>query len=330
MNDDILWVYVGTYTQGDSKGIYLGELDLELGRLHSFRLAGEATQPSFLALHPTRPLLYAVNETDHFRGQNSGGISAFSIQSGTGVLSLINQQPTHGATPCHLNLDALGSCVLVANYGGGSIASFPIHADGSLEEAVCFIQHEGCSIHPRQRTPHAHGIHNDATGQFIFVPDLGIDKILIYRFDSKSCCFVPHDSASARVASGSGPRHLAFHPYERFAYVVNELNSTVTSFTYNPDGGNLESFQTVPTLPEEFKSKNATAEIEVHPSVVTCIRKGAGARGKLGNHLAANKSPTGGAGTCGAKNGWENDLQPKGLFQAMPRSSRGCLFFYLV
>jgi 6-phosphogluconolactonase len=262
-----LRVYVGTYTRGQSKGIYLCRLDLADGTLEPVGLAAEVANPSFLAVHPSRPLLYAVGEVSSFAGNRTGAVSAFSIDPQTGKLGLLNQQSSQGAGPCHLVVDPTGRYVLVANYGGGSVACLPIQEDGRLGEATSFVQHEGSSVNPRrQQGPHAHSINLDAAGRFALVPDLGLDKILIYRFDAAAGKLLEGDPPWARVAPGAGPRHLAFHPTRPYAYVINELDSTVTAFAYDAQRGRLDPLQTISTLPEDFEGDNTAAEVQVHPS----------------------------------------------------------------
>ncbi len=260
-------VYFGTYTRGASRGIYLSHLDLETGRLQPPVLAGETTNPSFLAIHPSRPLLYAVGEISGFQGKKTGAVSAFSMDPTSGKLTLLNQQSSQGPGPCHVSVDGTGKNVLVANYGGGSIACLPIAADGSLAEATCSIQHEGSSINPqRQQGPHAHSINLDAANRFAFVADLGMDKIMVYRFDAAKGLLTPNDPPWTKSTPGAGPRHFSFHPNGRFAYVINELHSTVTAMQYDAARGVLAPLQTVSTLPDDFDGKNSTAEVQVHPS----------------------------------------------------------------
>jgi 6-phosphogluconolactonase len=261
-----LWVYVGTYT-GKSKGIYLSELDLSSGDLSAPVLAATTTNPSFLALHPNHRFLYAVNEVDRFAGMKSGSVSAFAIDPQTGALTLLNQQPSRGSGPAHLTVDRQGKNVLVANYGGGSVAVLPIGPDGSLGPATGFVQHTGSSINrSRQEAPHAHSVVLDSANRFAFVADLGLDKVLIYQYDAAQGLLTPNDPPFASVPPGSGPRHFAFHPSGRTAYVINELASTVIAFRYDAAKGSLEPLQTISTLPADFKKTNSTAEIVVHPS----------------------------------------------------------------
>jgi 6-phosphogluconolactonase len=261
-------VYIGTYTGAKSKGIYAFRFDSTTGRLIPIGLAAETENPSFLVLHPNRKFLYAVNEVDQFAGKkNNGGLSAFSIDQTTGKLRLINQQSTGGGSPCHVITDSAGGAAFVANYSGGSIAVFPIRSDGSLGEASSFIQHTGSSVNKeRQESPHAHGIYLDNTGRFAAAVDLGIDRVMLYRFDASKAALIPSEPPFAPVRPGAGPRHFAFHPNGRFAYVNNEMASTVTAFQWNARKGSLTESQTVSTLPSEFTGTNSTAELEVHPN----------------------------------------------------------------
>jgi len=263
-----LRVYFGTYNRGDGKGIYTSELDLASGKLSAAELAGEAVNPSFLAIHPSRKFLYAVGEIDNFDGKKTGGVSAFTIDRKTGKLKLINQHSSQGAGPCHLVVDATGKNVLVANYGGGSIACLPIDPDGKLREASTFIQHQGSSIDPnRQAGPHAHSINVDAKNRFAMAADLGLDRVLVYRFDADKGSLVPNDPPSVVMPAGGGPRHFAFHPNGRFAYANNEMASSVTALSYDPESGVLEELNTVPTLPADASAEgNSTAEVRVHPN----------------------------------------------------------------
>ena len=262
-----LWVYVGTYTRGNSQGIYLCRMDLATGELHAPALAAEVVNPSFLAVHPSRRFLYAVGEMGNFAGTRAGAVSAFSIDPDSGTLSLLNQQPSGGAGPCHLVVDRTGRNVLAANYGGGSLVCLPLREDGRLGQSTSFVQHQGSSVDPRrQRGPHAHCINLDAANRFAVSADLGLDKVLIYRFDPDGGRLEANDPPWAKVAPGAGPRHFAFHPNGRFAYVINELASSVTAFRYDADRGALTSIDTVSTLPDDFDGQNTTAEIEVHPS----------------------------------------------------------------
>lgn len=256
-------VYVGTYTGGISEGIYSTEFDAETGALREATLAAAMENPSFLAMHPSLPVLYAVGES----GADGGTVSAFRIEGEGGTLTPINRVSSVGGGPCHVAVSPSGRHAAVANYGGGSVIVFPLGDDGALGEASAFVQHEGKGPNPkRQEGPHAHGVYFDETGRHLFVVDLGLDKIMIYDFDDATGSLSPHDPPHASVDQGEGPRHMAFHPKGRFAYVVNEMGNTVTAFAYESASGGLHSIGTVPTLPESFSEENTTAEIAVHPN----------------------------------------------------------------
>jgi len=257
-------LYIGTYTNNaKSKGIYQMQLDLATGALSQPELAGEVASPSFLAIHPTRKFLYAVSEA----GGKDAALSAFAVAPETGKLTFLNKQSVRGSGPCYVSVDKTGRAALAANYGSGSICAMPIGTDGLLAEATAFIQHEGSGPNAaRQKGPHAHCIDLSPDNRFALVCDLGLDKIFIYRLDPAKAALVPNDPPSASVAPGAGPRHVAFHPSGKFVYVINEMASTVTAFTYACQGGVLTEFQTVPALPADFKGKSTTAEIAVHPS----------------------------------------------------------------
>ncbi len=267
INDAIqLRVYIGTYTRGDSQGIYASELNLESGALTKPRLVAESEHPSFLAIHPSRKFLYAVNETDQYEGEPSGSVSAFAIDEQSGTLTLINRQASRGGAPCHLVVDGTGRNVLVANYVGGNVAVLPIRSDGKLAAATGFIQHSGASVEPRQAGPHAHSINLSADNRLAFVADLGLDKILVYRFDAEHGTLTPNDPQATPVNPGGGPRHFAFHPSGKFAFTNNEISSSVTSFRYDGQKGLLTELQTITTLPKTFVDNNSTAQICVHPN----------------------------------------------------------------
>ena len=262
-------VYIGTYTGAKSKGIYVSRLDLAAGTLSAPVLAAESANPSFLAVHPTRDLLYAVNEIGTYEGKPSGSVSAFTINRESGALTALNRQPSVGGGPAHLIVDHGGRNVLVANYGGGSVAVLPIGTDGALKPASAFIQHTGSSVNPdRQKEPHAHSVNVDASDRFAYVADLGLDKVMIYRLDAAKGTLVANDPPFAAAEPGAGPRHFALHPRGRFAYVINELKNSVTAFTRDPERGGLTALQTISTLPADQKPlpNYSTAEVLVHPS----------------------------------------------------------------
>ena len=262
-----LIVYIGTYTGQKSKGIYAFRFQPATGSSTSIGLVAETANPSFLTIHPNRRFLYAVNEVNTYEGQSAGSVSAFSVDAKTARLTFLNKVSSRGASPCHLAVDKTGKWLLVANYCGGNIAAFPINKDGSLGEASAVVQHAGSSANPqRQQGPHAHSVNLSPDNRFAMASDLGLDQVLIYRFDAVRGTLTPSDPPFAKLKPGAGPRHFAFHPNGRFAYEINELDSSITAYAYTPANGVLEEMQTISTLPKDFTGKSYTAEVEVHPS----------------------------------------------------------------
>ena len=262
-------LYVGTYTEegSKSKGIYAYRYDAKTGQIKPLGLAAETTNPSWVTLHPNGRFLYAVNEVGNYKGPNSGGVSAFSVDRATGKLTFLNELPTRGADPCYVTVDNTGKYVLVANYTGGSVAVFPILKDGSLGEASAFVQHSGHGPNPqRQEGPHAHSIDLSPDDRFAMVDDLGLDELVAYKFDSAKGTLTPNDPPFAKVDPGAGPRHFVLRPDGKFAYVIGEMGHTVTVFSYDSAAGKLQTLQTVTTLPKDFSGRNDDAEIRVHPS----------------------------------------------------------------
>ena len=262
-----VWVYIGTYTGPKSKGIYRCELDLTTGVLSAPKVAAETTSPSFLAVHPRHTFLYSVGEIGVFDGKKQGVVTAFSLDAKTGALKQLNQQGSGGPGPCHVVVDKAGKNVLVANYSGGSAACLPLKADGSLQPASSVVQHTGKGANPaRQEHPHAHSINLDAANHFAFVADLGLDQVMIYAFDAANGKLTANDPPSVHLAPAAGPRHFAFHPSGKFAYVINEMDSTVTAMRYDAGQGRLEKIQAISSLPAGYKGDTSTAEVVVHPS----------------------------------------------------------------
>jgi 6-phosphogluconolactonase len=254
-------VYVGTYTGRGSEGVYLYRLDSATGALTHVSTTTGLENPSFLALGSQGRYLYAVREG------GAGAVVALSRDRTTGALTVLNEQPSQGQGPCHLALDRTGRFLFVANYGSGSAGVLPIAEDGSLQPAASVVQHEGSSVNrSRQRGPHAHCVVPDATNRYLLVADLGIDKVMVYRFDDKTGKLSPNDPPFARCEPGSGPRHLAFHPSGKYVYVIEEMSSTIEVFAWDAPTGGLRPLQRISTLPEDFKGASTCAEIEVHPS----------------------------------------------------------------
>jgi 6-phosphogluconolactonase len=264
---NLLRIYAGTYTGGESRGIYRIDLDGATGRVVSGpELAAASENPSYLAFHPNGRVLYAVNEIGNFRGGRTGAVSAFTVDPTTGSLALLNQQPSAGADPCHLAVDPQGRSVVVANYSGGSVAVLPLDADGRLLPAARVRHLSGSGPNAaRQQSPHAHGVLFDPSGTFLLTADLGSDRILVERRDAAPGESSGAATEGASLPPGSGPRHAAFDRSGRFLYVVNELFSTVTAFRWDAERGHLEPFQTVPAVAAGFSADNKSAEIAVSP-----------------------------------------------------------------
>jgi 6-phosphogluconolactonase len=299
--------FVGTYTNAKSKGIYAFRVQAvrEGATLAPLGLAVETPSPSFLAIDARRKLLFAVNETNQFEGARSGAISTFSIDPATGKLTLLSQKPTNGTAPCHLMLDRDGRHVIIANYGTGSVAVYRIEADGKLGAMTAFVEHRGSSVHQRQRGPHAHCVTLDPGGRFVYICDLGLDQVLAYALDPQSGKLTPASPAFTSMQPGAGPRHMVFRPDGKFAYVVNELNSTVTVLAAEAGSAKLTEVQTVTTLPADFTGTSTCAEIQVHPSgrfvyasnrghdslAIFEVDSAKGTLRPVGHHLTGGKTP---------------------------------------
>ncbi len=250
----------------EKKGIYAYRLNEKTGAIFPANIAVEVANPGFLAIHPSKKFLYSVN-TAKIDGKNVGVATAFSIESKTGKLTLLNHQPTKGNGPTHLAVDRSGKNILVANYGSGSVSAFPIQKNGSLGSVSAFVQHTGSSINPQRQTEsHAHSITTDPGNRFVVSCDLGLDKVLVYKFDASDGSLEPNTPAFVPLKPGAGPRHHAFDSNGKYLYVINELDSTLTAFSYDSKIGALKEIQSVPTLPKDFNGINYPAEVAVHPS----------------------------------------------------------------
>jgi 6-phosphogluconolactonase len=260
--------FVGTYTtKTASKGIYVFRYDANSGKLTPMGVAAETQDPSWVAIHPGGKFVYAVNES----GKNSM-VSAFALDAKTGKLTLLNQLPALGEDPCYLSFDRTGKYVLIANYTSGNVVVFPLGADGKLGPATANVRDEGKPgpNKERQEGPHAHWIEPSSGNRFAYVSDLGLDKILIYKFDEANGTLANPDAKqqevfSATLPPGSGPRHLAFSRDGNFMYVLGELQSTVTVFA-NDAREKYRAVQTIATLPQDFSGRNDAAEIAIHPN----------------------------------------------------------------
>jgi 6-phosphogluconolactonase len=262
---DTMSIYLGSYAKAGDPGIHHFKLDLSSGALTPAGTTSGVANPSFVAISPDKKFLYAIGEAA-LPGKKGGAVASFSIDEKSGALTQLSEQSSVGNGPCYVTADRTGRVVLVANYGGGSIASLPVGADGKLAEAATFVQHTGSSINKgNQAGPHAHSINVSPDNKFALAADLGIDKIMVYKLDPEKGTMTPNDPPSADLPPGTGPRHFGFHPSGKYVYVCGEINSTVNAFTYDADKGALKHFQALSTLPEPVKG-NSTAECQVHPS----------------------------------------------------------------
>ena len=265
------FVYFGTYTHAktESKGIYRSRLDGATGQLSPAELVAPASDPAFLALHPNGRFLYALDESADVKRTPGQGLKAYALNPTSGALTFLNEISTGSSGACHLAIDATGQSLLVANYGGGSVSAVTLRPDGRLGALASLIQHQGKSVNPnRQEGPHPHGVYPSPDNRFVFVPDLGLDTVFCYLLDAPSAKLTRNTMiVGASLKAGSGPRHLAFHPYQPFTYVINELFCTIDAFRYDA-AGSLKHLQTISTLPpgEAIPKGTSTAEIQVHPN----------------------------------------------------------------
>lgn len=277
MENSVL-VYVGTYTEpilfgtgkileGKGEGIYVYRLHQSSGELVFCQTITGVINPSYLAFAPDKRFLYAVNELKEVDGSPGGAVSAFAMNSTTGMLEFLNKQLTHGTDPCHVTVNRIGSHIFVANFMSGSVCVLPILEDGSLGESSDFIQHHGSSVDPnRQKGPHAHSVVFDDENSLAFVPDLGLDEVVAYEFDAQSGKLRVNEASSVKVSPGGGPRHITFHPNKKYAYLINELDSSFVVFSYDPSVGKLKQIQTISALPNDFSGESTCADVHVSPS----------------------------------------------------------------
>jgi 6-phosphogluconolactonase len=259
------FLYVGTYTEGGrSEGIHLVRIDRRSGQLRKVGSIDSGPNPSFLAIHPNRRVLYAVNELEKYKGRPTGAVSAFAIARDSGALTRLNEQPSEGGAPCYVSVDRSGQVVLLANYVGGSIALLPIQPNGALAPAAHVVQHTGKGPNAeRQEAPHAHCILPDPSNRFVLAADLGVDRVFVYRLDveSKSLRYV--EAGDGVMRPGAGPRHIAFHPTLPLVFVANELDSTVAMLRFDAERGALSLFETHSTVPAGWTGTNYPADIHV-------------------------------------------------------------------
>ncbi|WP_134685698.1 lactonase family protein [Brevibacillus migulae] len=261
--DDEIYLYVGSYTKHSPTGITIYAFQQQTGELRYIDNVTGIENPSYLVIHPQKSQLYAVSEMMESQGKQSGLVVAYAVDPHTGKLSPVNHQFSEGSAPCYLSLDRTGTHVLVANYGGGTISLLPLEENGQLAPAACTIHHQGSSVKPQQNAPHPHFIQYDPGHSYVFVADLGIDQLLLYRLEPASLSLMLHQTVS--LPAGAGPRHIAFHPERDYVYVINELDSTITAYTFSREAGMLHAIQTISTLPDGWEGRNDCADIHLSP-----------------------------------------------------------------
>jgi 6-phosphogluconolactonase len=258
-------VFIGTNTGGKSasKGIYQADFDPATGTLSAPVLAAEYNNPGFLARHPTQPLLYACGQPKTPFADGASSVAAFAIEKGKG-LKFLGEASSGGKGACHVAVDGSGRTVAIANYGDGTFSTVRLNEDGSLGSTGSLIASKGSGPNKsRQEGPHAHGVYFDRANRHLFVPDLGLDQVLVYPFDAATSK-LGEPLPALSTAPGAGPRHLAFSPDEKHAYVINELNNTVDAASYAD--GEFKMLGSLPSLPADFTGNSSTSEIEVHPN----------------------------------------------------------------
>lgn len=251
------YLLVGTYTYGQSKGIYVYRFNSANGTATLVDSVASAN-PSYLAVSPDQNHVYAVNELGNREG--GGKVTAYHFDKSTGHLTELNQQSSMGEHPCYITVDKTGKWVIVGNYSSGTAAVLPVKKNGELGAATSVIEHKGSGVHARQEKPHVHSTVLSANNRFLYVADLGIDKEMIYSFNDRNGRLSPIDT-TLKLKDGSGPRHFIFHPNGRWAYLVQELAGTVTVFRYA--NGNLAPMQTISSLPAGFTKSFTAADIHV-------------------------------------------------------------------
>jgi 6-phosphogluconolactonase len=256
-------IFAGTYTdKGSSRGIYAFGWDADSGSMAPLGLAAATVNPSFLALSPDRRHLYAVNEVDDYGGEKSGSVSSFAIAGSK--LRSINTVSSMGGGPCNVAVDYTGKAVFVANYGGGSAASFHVLKGGGLSKAVSSFQYTGHGADPKRQThPHTHCTTVSHDNRYVLVNDLGLDRVSVYHLDALTARLTPNDPLSYQALPGSGPRSFAFHPSGRWAYSLNEIASTLDVLAWDGESGTLSRIQNISTLPPGFQGSNTAATVAV-------------------------------------------------------------------
>ncbi|UGB32250.1 lactonase family protein [Metabacillus sp. B2-18] len=246
--------YVGTYTKGDSKGVYSFTLDTDAGKLSDVKAVAELDNPTYVNLSQDNKNLYAV-----VKEGNQGGVASYAVDSITGDLTAINQQLLDGASPCHVSVDSQNKQVVTANYHKGTVESFLTNEDGSINSVVSVNEHTGQGPHERQEKPHTHYSGFTPDEKYVVAVDLGIDKIITYKINNGQL----EEAHTLLVKAGSGPRHITFHPNGKYAYVMTELSNEVITLSYTSDTGVFTELQYSPAIPEDFTDNSQGSAIHI-------------------------------------------------------------------
>lgn len=266
-DDPSCWVYFGTSATDSSRGLYLSKLDQETGSISPSQRVADKSDSVFVAFSPDRKRLYSLAETPGAGRGPVEAIETYAVDAATGQLTNLGERVAGGPEACHISVDPSGRCVLTANYDGHYVEVFPILADTTVGERTCVVRHSGSGPNTaRQQSAHPHSVNVDPSGRFAVVADLGLDRLFVYRLDAGSGTLAPNDPPYVRVAPGAGPRHFAFHPDGRHAFVINELHGTITAFNWNAAMGVLAPYQTISILPGAFRGTNTSAEVVVGKS----------------------------------------------------------------
>jgi len=261
-NTDEHYLLAGTYTSGKSEGIYIYKFNSQTGEYSYVSTAKNVSNPSYLTVSPDEKYVYAVNE-NHNDKQSGGEVTSFSFDKKTGTLTRLNQQPSAGNDPCYISITKSGKFVLVGNYSSGTASVLPVKKDGSLDTAISVIQHEGSGVNSeRQEGPHVHSTVLSKDNNYVFISDLGIDKIMIYSFDTKKGNLTPAPTPYVEVEPGAGPRHFEFHPNNKFAYLMEEMSGSISVFAYKGKG-QLDLLQNISALPPDYIGSVGSADIHV-------------------------------------------------------------------
>lgn len=261
-NSEDHYLLVGTYTSGKSEGVYVYKFNSQNGDFSYVSTAKNVSNPSYLAVSPDEKHVFAVNE-NHNNEQNGGEITSFSFDKKTGQLTQLNKQPSAGNDPCYISVDKSGKFVIAGNYSSGTASVLPVKKDGSLDAPVSVVQHEGSGVNSeRQEGPHVHCTVLSKDNNYVFITDLGIDKIMIYSFDSKKGKLSPAPTPYIETEPGTGPRHFEFHPNNKFAYLLEELSGGISVYAYKGKG-QLDLLQNISALPPDYIGPVGSADIHV-------------------------------------------------------------------